>query len=215
MLTLGALLLVLAGCGQPPKTATDEAAPPSTQPAVESGDDVAQPGSTTKPAPEAKAPVAVVEVPEFLDAAFLGNVATVQKALGAGVDVNSVDEERRTPLMLAAFNGHTPVVELLLKAGALPNERDAAGRTPLMFAATGDNAATVAVLLDAGAEVNAVDAEEKFTALMHAAAEGQAKVVEVLLERKADPDLRDVDGDTAKDFATQNGHAEVVRLLTK
>jgi ankyrin repeat protein len=49
---------------------------------------------------------------------------------------------------------------------------------------------------------------------MHAAAEGQAQVVQALLEHNADPTLRDVDGDTARDFATRNGHAEVVRLLT-
>ncbi|MGB3127876.1 MAG: ankyrin repeat domain-containing protein, partial [Pseudomonas sp.] len=65
------------------------------------------------------------------------------------------------------------------------------------------------------AEVNAVDTDEKFTALMHAAAEGQVKVVQVLLNYKADGTVRDADGDTARDFAAKNGHAEVVRLLAK
>ena len=49
---------------------------------------------------------------------------------------------------------------------------------------------------------------------MHAAAEGQLEVVKTLLEHHADPQIRDVDGDTARDFAERNGHAEVVRLLS-
>ena len=84
-----------------------------------------------------------------------------------------------------------------------------------MFAASGANAETVKFLLESGADVNAVDTNEKFTALMHAAAEGQTKVVEILLKHKADPELRDADGDTALVFAQNNGHANVIRLLSK
>ena len=74
---------------------------------------------------------------------------------------------------------------------------------------------TVEYLLDAGAKVNAIDTVEQFTPLMHAAAEGQTEVVKVLLKYKADPDLKDVDGDTALSFAAQKGHREVIRLLTQ
>ena len=91
--------------------------------------------------------------------------------------------------------------------------QDNEGRTALMYAATGPNQATVAALLEAGAAPNAVDHGEKFTALMHAAAEGQLEVVQTLLQHNADTQMRDVDGDTARDFAERNGHAEVVRLL--
>ncbi len=116
-------------------------------------------------------------------------------------------------MQLAAFNGHTDIVRMLLERGADVQHRDAAGRTALMYAATGPYAETVDVLLAAGAEPNAVDSGEKFTALMHAAAEGQLEVVRTLLAHNADPQLHDVDGDTARDFAERNGHAEVVQLL--
>ena len=59
-----------------------------------------------------------------------------------------------------------------------------------------------------------MDSEEQFAALMFAASEGQVEVVEALLKQGSDPRMVDIDGDDALDFATRNGHAEVVTLLT-
>ena len=50
---------------------------------------------------------------------------------------------------------------------------------------------------------------------MFAAAEGQRDVVQVLLRHNANVSVRDVDGDTARDFAAQKGHGEIVRMLEK
>jgi ankyrin repeat protein len=48
---------------------------------------------------------------------------------------------------------------------------------------------------------------------MTAAAEGQLEVVQLLLDRGADPSLEDADGDTALSFAREKGHLEVADLL--
>jgi ankyrin repeat protein len=48
---------------------------------------------------------------------------------------------------------------------------------------------------------------------MHAASEGHLEVVRLLLDRGAKADIRDVDDDTAYDFAIKNGHQEVAQLL--
>ena len=82
-----------------------------------------------------------------------------------------------------------------------------------MYAASGPNHETVRVLLEAGAVPNVVDKGERFTALMFAAAEGQQEVVRLLLHHNADVTLRDIDGDTARDFAAKNGHNEIVRMM--
>ena len=50
---------------------------------------------------------------------------------------------------------------------------------------------------------------------MFAAAEGQLEVVQALLSHGADATLSDVDGDTALDFASQNGHSDVVGRLSQ
>ncbi len=220
MSILGAALLILAGCGQRPESATIESANNSSdsRPVGEHIDSGNEPTidarSLKEPASTLETKQPAVDVETFGDAALDGKFETVRRALESGINVNATDDQQRTALMLASFNGHTTVVKLLLDEGATVDHRDAFGRTALMFAATGTDAETVELLLDAGADVNAVDSGEGFTALMHAAAEGQTKVVQVLLKHQADPDIRDVDGDTARDFATQNGHAEVVNLLS-
>jgi ankyrin repeat protein len=39
------------------------------------------------------------------------------------------------------------------------------------------------------------------------------EVVRALLQAHADPQLKDLDGDTARDLAERNGHEEIARLL--
>ena len=83
----------------------------------------------------------------------------------------------------------------------------------LFEAARKGDAAAVTALLDKGADVNA-----KFrygqTALFKAAERGHANVVKVLLDRGADATVKDTFyGATARTWAIDNNHFEVVRLL--
>jgi len=82
-----------------------------------------------------------------------------------------------------------------------------------MYAASGPYVETVRMLLDNKAKVDIQDGKEHWTALMFAAAEGQREVVQALLKAGANPSLRDIDGDTAANFARNNHHADVVKLL--
>lgn len=149
----------------------------------------------------------------LMEAAYLGNLDTVQRLVKEGVAADFTDSERRTPLMVAAFNGHTPVLRYLLEEGAALDAKDVNGRTALMYASSGPFAEAVGLLLEKGADVNLQGTLEGFTALMTAASEGLVEVVQLLLDHGADPGLQDKDGDTAISFAQQNGHAEVVRML--
>lgn len=213
-------LLLLVGCGKTTaivahddeKSQSAEKQQADSEPAPIAKE--AQAKTKTPPAqqPPAEPPG---DVAKFMDDSLNGDTKAVEQAIESGVDVNTIDEEKRTALMLAAFNGHTTTVKILLDHGAKLSERDSMGRTALMFAATGDNAAACEALLTAGADVNATDAGEGFTPLMHAASEGQLEVVTLLLKHNADRDRRDIDGDTAKSFAEQNGHTEVVQALAK
>ena len=147
------------------------------------------------------------------DAALEGKINTLRRAIEQGLNVNAVDSDGRTALMLAAFNGHTEGVKLMLEHNARVDDRDATRRTALIYAASGPNHETIRVLLEAGADVDAVDNVEGWSALMFAAAEGHLEVVRALLSRHADVSLSDVDGDTARDFAAKNGHQAIAALL--
>ncbi len=82
-----------------------------------------------------------------------------------------------------------------------------------MMASSGPYREAVKLLLDHNADPNITDKEEHFTALMFAAAEGQLDVVKVLISYRADPFLKDIDGDEAMIFAANNGYKEVADLL--
>ena len=51
------------------------------------------------------------------------------------------------------------------------------------------------------------------TALICAAMEGRTEIVKMLIERGADPNLRDFDDRTALEWAKQNEHIETIRIL--
>ncbi len=189
----------------------DQPVEPTAKPSDKA--ELVKPVETEPVQPKSPAKKVKPATPEFFDNAAKGNTMAVEKALLGGVDVNSQNPEKRTALMFAAFDGHISTVKLLFTHGAGVNLKDNIGRDALMYAATGPNNSTVKLLLQKGADVNAADLQEKWTALMYAAAEGQIEVVRTLLESKADPTLKDDDGDTARSFAIKNRHTNVVQLI--
>lgn len=220
---LGMLVLTAAGCG-PERLSPDDFkrreraevvvdSPASSRSTVETNPTA--PSQPTAP-PESEEMPSPSSEPEdlFREAALNGNLAEVQAKANDGVSINAADPQGRTALQLAAFDGHLETVQWLITEKADINHRDQFGRTALMYASTGENLATVEALLAAGAEVNLADKEENFTALMFAAAEGQDSIVSRLLESGADASMSDADGETAADFAKENGHAKVVELLS-
>jgi len=148
------------------------------------------------------------------NAALDGRLQAVLSALRNGANVNALDQEKRSALMLAAFNGHAEVVRVLIEKGANVHTTDSMGRNALMYASSGPSPDTVRLLLENKVDPDVQDTGEGWTALMFAAGEGLAEVVHILLEHRADRTLKDVDGDTALDFARKNGHTLVVRILS-
>ncbi len=82
------------------------------------------------------------------------DLASVQAAIGAGANVNAVDQYGQTPLMYAASSSTNPdILAELLKAGATLNAQTPTGWTPLMYAARDTkNLETALLLMNAGAD---------------------------------------------------------------
>lgn len=87
----------------------------------------------------------------FIQAAKRGKRELIEAYLNDGIDINQVDNNKRTALMWAALNSKLSIVDLLLKNGANPNLTDKQNRSALMMAST---MKIVDKLLDAGINVN-------------------------------------------------------------
>ena len=101
-----------------------------------------------------------------------------------------------TSLVCLNWGLSTENVEQLLKGGAMIEARDCRHRkTALIWAAETGSIAAIKVLLDCGADVNAQD-DQKLSALRYAAANARTEIVQLLLERGADPGMGDWGGKT-------------------
>lgn len=143
----------------------------------------------------------------------------------AGVEVDAVNAEGKTPIALAMLR-HPRLVKKLLDSGANPNGRVGAGEgtmTLLMAAAYLRKPEVAAALLAAGADVNAVERDGGNTALHYAVKSGRRigegddsarnEVVRLLRAAGANPRLKDAAGWSVMQIAEGRADAELVSLL--
>lgn len=155
--------------------------------------------------------------PALIVAVDEGDKAEVRKLIAQGANVDEVNWQGRTPLVIAAQFGRLGIAKLLLDHGANVNAQAAADANhvfPLEVAARRGYYAIAKLLLDKGANINMVDGWGR-TALHEAAYYGYESIVRLLLARGADRNVADMHGMTPLGFAQMEGHAGVVRLLTE
>lgn len=149
----------------------------------------------------------------LLSAAEQGDLPGISRLIAESPEVDIRDACLWTPLMKAALNGHPEAVRQLLEAGAEVNLTDKGGYSALMLAASNNHAAIIDMLLAAGANPNQVEQTGGFDALIWAAQLGHSAAVERLLASPVDRSRRDSEGKSAEDWARENGHQQVLRLL--
>lgn len=142
--------------------------------------------------------------------------------------------------MAALYRGHQPIVDALIHLGADVDVFAAAGTgrladltralghpgavnafsfdgwTPLHLAAFFGRVEAARALLDAGAALHAVSRNSLRNTPLHAAVAGKnADVALLLLEKGADPSIRDAGDYTSLEIAKENGLAAVVLAVTR
>lgn len=175
----------------------------------------------------------------YLLAAEGGHLPVVQLLIEKGVDLESTDNCDLTALYLAASNGHEAVVQLLLEHGSQVEGQNPI-RTPLLVAAENGHCAVAKLLLDNGAQLEFRDnfgrtplswaagnswiiAAMMFNKLAFSRAgsffehidpgRGLDDVVQLLLHRGADSNLRDNTGRMPVSWAAQNGKESMLKML--
>lgn len=153
----------------------------------------------------------------LMRAAESGRAEEVKAQIAEGADVNAKPYHGMTALLLAAGEGHLEIVKLLLAAGADVNAvlvtPHAGAFTPLTYGLRSRNKAVVLTLIDAGAEVN----PQNFCFLTPLSSvsmgSGDVEMIELLLAKGADINLKSCGGVTALMIAASDGSPEVVKML--
>ena len=172
-------------------------------------------------APKTAAPPAVERV--LRDWTLLGLAAfdNAPNVIGAIAKQGEASVEARndlgeTPLHLAALNNSRESVAKLISLGADADARDNFGNTPL-HAAVANNSpdAAGALIANPGADINAQN-QGGDTPLGAALLHGHLEIAKFLLNRGADPNIKNNRGKTNLDLSEgtgKAGHAELYRAI--
>jgi ankyrin repeat protein len=144
----------------------------------------------------------------------------VRRLLAAGADVHARNGAGETAIIMAAKHNAAPAVSRPSPTPSAEEPRAGQGLTALYVVgaaprevARNNDADKVALLLVAGADPNTRDAAGR-TPLMFAAAQERLAMVQVLLARGADVEVRATNGRMAPDLATGKAVKRALRGIT-
>ena len=153
-----------------------------------------------------------------------GNIEKLEEALQeiskAGIDINSEELSHRehTALTAAILKGHIPVINTLIAAGISLGKKD--GETALMRAISYEQIGAAEVIIAASNRdmINLRNDDTDDTALHYAAKsfvkyEDKQRLITLLLEKGADPLLKNIFDKTAIDVVREMGNFECVTIL--
>ncbi|XP_067087415.1 histone-lysine N-methyltransferase EHMT1a [Osmerus mordax] len=146
-------------------------------------------------------------------AAVEGHHEICHMLVQAGANLDMSDEEQRTPLMDACENNHLETVKYLLRAGAAVSHKDVKGSTCLHLAAKlGHYDVVQHVLPKAFKYVNCQD-DGGWTAITWAIEYKHRELVQLLLSRGADVNIRDKEENICLHWAALSGSDDIAQQL--
>ncbi len=175
----------------------------------------------------------------FFDAIKQGNRHEVERQLIVDPALIHVRENGLSPILIAAYHNEPAiasfladktvaltifeaaatgkinhVIRLLARDPELVNAYAEDGFQPLGLACFFGHYDTAEYLVKAGAPINSTAHNDLKATPLHSATAGRhAKIVKMLLDQGADPNVREQNGFTALHAAAQNDDVEIIRLL--
>ena len=139
-----------------------------------------------------------------------GNYEMVKMLVAQGAVMESKEYEPWPLLKRAAVSGNKEIVKLYLDKGLDPNVKDACGDTALICAAYNNHPEVVKLLWEREGRGD----EGRCPTLVWCAAAGLKDQVKRELKPNVNVNVKSIWGMTALMWAANNGHQEIVKLLT-
>jgi ankyrin repeat protein len=166
-----------------------------------------------------------ITVTEEVVKAAAGNIRKGKKLMALlldrrGDEILVTEEVAKAGLCIAKFYnaakaGDVCCIEQLIREGTKPDTKNIRGESPLWIAAAYGHEAVVEVLAQrADVNVNSMSISRR-SPLFWPSSEGYERVVAILMEAGADPDLVDENGDTALTVARRNGYEGIAKILER
>ncbi|KAL7933898.1 putative ankyrin repeat-containing protein [Trichoderma chlorosporum] len=141
-----------------------------------------------------------------------GHLEIVKSLVQSGVDLSTRDRHGRTALTHAVYLGRNSIINYLIQSdGINVNDVDHYGLTPLGWAVI-KQSVFVRELIEMRSDVNKADREGK-TPLIYACMTDQRDIVQILINNKADPHIRDHRGRGALYWASRQASVEVFNSI--
>jgi ankyrin repeat protein len=150
----------------------------------------------------------------FVRAVASAHQPLINLFLTAGINVNAVGEQGRTPLLVATLGRDWALARRLLAAGADPRLPDDKGLTPLMATSIAGHVPMLEALLAAGASREAID-DQRHTALYYAIAHQQTAARDALLECPQPLPPAAQGGNELADAALATGDRQFTELILR
>ncbi len=127
-------------------------------------------------------------------------------------NINAIDEDGKTTLMLAAKYGYSKLADSLIESGANVNAIDVNERTPARWATENGQTDVLKLLIDAGADIHANDKHQN-TLAHWAAFYGETDALRILIDAGADVNAKAEDEQTPAHVAAFYGKTDALNIL--
>lgn len=156
----------------------------------------------------------------LLRAVYLKNHNEIDHLLKSGSDINSPNQNGFTPIMVAAYEGNYRMYTYLETRGAKPkgliniqDDNYRSGMDIMLLAVDGGNVDIIEKLIEAGYSPNTRNPLSKRYAVHHAARRCKTKVLDKLIQNKANLNVINNEGNTALHIASKDKCYGAIALL--
>ena len=148
-------------------------------------------------------------------ACYWGQKELVELFIEKKLNINEEDNAGQTPIILACRVNNIPIVKTLIKNCANITKRTSKGHSLLeeICENRAPNITIASFVIDSGFDINIPTSTKNTTFLMHAINNKHTELAKLLIERGANVNAEDDDGNTALIFATNKGYEDIVDIL--